>query len=102
MSGAVFFIVFKPGKTGANEVIPMGSNQEVHMKERVLKALEGIRPALQADGGDVELVAIENGVVKLRLTGACGSCPMSTYTLKEGVERRLKAEVPEVVRVEPV
>jgi len=70
------------------------------MEERVRAALDKIRPALQQDGGDVELVAIEGGVVKVRLVGACGGCPMSQLTLTQGVERILKAEVPEVERVE--
>lgn len=72
------------------------------MKEQVQTALDKIRPALQADGGDVELVDIEDGVVKVRLVGACAGCPMSQLTLANGVERVLKQEVPEVVRVEPV
>jgi len=73
------------------------------LKEKVEKALKGIRPALQADGGDVELIDVtEDGVVKLRLKGACGCCPMSTYTLKLGIEQRLKEEVPEVKTVEQV
>ncbi|MFA5008007.1 MAG: NifU family protein [Candidatus Omnitrophota bacterium] len=73
------------------------------LKEKVEKALKGIRPALQADGGDVELVEVtEDGVVKLRLKGACGCCPMSTYTLKLGIEQRLKEEIPEVKTVEQV
>ncbi|NQT28074.1 MAG: NifU family protein [Candidatus Omnitrophica bacterium] len=73
------------------------------MKEKVEKALEEIRPALQADGGNVELVDVsEDGVVKVRLTGACGCCPMSTYTLKMGIEQRLKEAVPEVKEVEQV
>lgn len=70
------------------------------MEERVRAALDKIRPALQQDGGDVELVAVEGGVVKVRLVGACGGCPMSQLTLTQGVERILKAEVPEVERVE--
>jgi len=69
------------------------------MKEKVEKALNRIRPALQADGGDVELVGIEDGIVKVRLTGACGGCPMSQMTLKMGIERHLKKEVPEVKSV---
>ena len=69
------------------------------MKEKVVKALEHIRPALQADGGDVELVNIEGGVVMVRLTGACGSCPMATMTLKNGVESILKREVPGIKEV---
>jgi Fe-S cluster biogenesis protein NfuA len=73
------------------------------MKERVEKSLERIRPALQADGGDVELVEVtEDGVVKVRLVGACRGCPMSQLTLANGVERVVKEDVPEVVRVEAV
>ncbi|MDY6827118.1 MAG: NifU family protein [Bacillota bacterium] len=70
------------------------------MKEQVEKALEKIRPALQRDGGDVELVEVgEDGVVKVKLTGACGGCPMSTITLKQGIERVLKQEVDTVKEV---
>jgi len=70
------------------------------MKERIEKALDKIRPMLQADGGDVELVEVTpEGVVKLKLTGSCGCCPMSQMTLKMGVERILKQEVPEVKEV---
>ncbi len=72
------------------------------MKEKVEKALEKIRPSLQADGGNIELVDVADGVVKVRLTGACGACPMSQMTLKMGVERALKQQVPEVKRVEAV
>ncbi len=71
------------------------------MRELVEKALEKIRPALQRDGGDIELVDIkEDGVVQVRLTGACGGCPMSQMTLKMGVEKALKQEVPGVTRVD--
>jgi Fe-S cluster biogenesis protein NfuA len=69
------------------------------MKEKVEAALNKIRPALMADGGDVELVDVTDGVVKVRLTGACGGCPMSQMTLKMGIERHLKKEVPEVKEV---
>lgn len=70
------------------------------MKERVEKVLDLIRPMLQADGGDVELVDVsENGVVSVKLTGACGSCPMSTMTLKMGIERNLMEQIPEVKEV---
>ncbi|MEJ2738363.1 MAG: NifU family protein [Dehalococcoidia bacterium] len=69
------------------------------MKEKVIEALSEIRPALQADGGDVELVDIDDGVVKVRLKGACGSCPMSTMTLKNGIERLLKERVPDVKEI---
>jgi len=72
------------------------------VKERVAEVLNKIRPALQADGGDVELVDVIDGVVKVRLVGACAGCPMSQLTLSNGVERVLKEEIPEVVRVEPV
>ena len=66
------------------------------MKEKVEAALEKIRPSLRADGGDVELVDVKDGIVTVRLTGACGSCPMSTMTLRMGVERVIKQEVPEI------
>ena len=69
------------------------------MKEKVEAALNKVRPALQADGGDVELVDVTDGVVKVRLTGACGGCPMSQMTLKMGIERHLKKELPEVKEV---
>ena len=69
------------------------------MREQVEAALSKIRPALQADGGDVDLVDVSDGVVTLRLTGACGGCPMSTLTLKMGIERVLREEVPEVKEV---
>ncbi len=69
------------------------------MKDKVQKALDKIRPHLQADGGDVDLVEVKGGVVKVRLTGACGGCPMATMTLKNGIERALKEEVPEVKEV---
>jgi len=66
------------------------------MRERVEKALNSIRPYLTADGGNVELIDVTGDTVKLRLTGACGTCPMSTMTLKHLVERTLKEQVPEV------
>ena len=66
------------------------------MKDKVEAALQKIRPALRADGGDVELVDVKDGVATVRLTGACGSCPMSTMTLRMGVERVIKEEVPEI------
>ncbi len=72
------------------------------MRESVEKVLQKIRPSLQADGGDIELIDIQDGVVKVKLTGACGGCPMSQMTLKMGVERTLKEEVPEVKGVEAV
>lgn len=72
------------------------------MKEKVNAELEKIRPSLNADGGDVELVDVVDGVVKVRLKGACAGCPMSTMTLKNGVERFLKEQLPEVKSVEQV
>lgn len=72
------------------------------MRPDVERVLGKIRPALQADGGDVELVDVDGGVVKVRLTGACGGCPMATVTLKNGIEALLKEEIPSVQRVESV
>lgn len=69
------------------------------MKEKVNKALDKIRPSLMADGGNVELVDVVDGVVKVRLTGACCGCPMSQMTLKMGIERLLKQELPEIQEV---
>jgi Fe-S cluster biogenesis protein NfuA len=73
------------------------------MKEQVEKVLDEVRPSLQADGGNVELVDIsEDGIVKVRLTGACGTCPMSTLTLKMAIEKTLKDRIPSVKAVEQV
>lgn len=72
------------------------------LRERVEKSLEGIRPALQLDGGDVQLVDIEDGVVKVQLQGACHGCPMAAMTLQMGIERMLKKDVPEITGVEAV
>jgi Fe-S cluster biogenesis protein NfuA len=74
------------------------------MKDKVREALDKVRPMLQQDGGDVELVDVdtETGVVSVRLTGACKGCPMSQITLKAGIERYLQSEVPEVSSVEAV
>ncbi len=70
------------------------------MKEKIEAALEKVRPFLQRDGGDVELVEVtEDGVVKVKLTGACGGCPMATMTLKHGVERAIREDVPEIKSV---
>ncbi len=73
---------------------------ELH--EQVQEVLDKLRPFLQRDGGDCELVDIEDGVVKLRLMGACGSCPSSTITLKAGIERALTEEIPEIKEVQQV
>ncbi len=73
------------------------------LRERVLDALETVRPYLKADGGDVELVEVkEDGIVEVRLTGACIGCPMSQMTLRAGIERALMRDVPEIKRVEAV
>ncbi|HOX55218.1 MAG: NifU family protein [Candidatus Omnitrophica bacterium] len=73
------------------------------MKDKVEAVLKKVRPMLEADGGDVELVEVtKDGVVKVKLTGACGCCPMSQMTLKMGIEQLLKREVPEVKSVEAV
>ena len=72
------------------------------LKERVEEAIEKLRPYLQRDGGDVELVDVKDGVVKVKLTGACVGCPMAQMTLKGSVERVIKQMVPEVSRVEAV
>jgi len=75
----------------------------MEMEQDVRNALDEIRPALQADGGDVELVEVtENGVVRVRLQGACQGCPMSAMTLRNGIERVIKEQVPGVVEVESV
>jgi len=72
------------------------------VEKKVQKALDEIRPNLQADGGDVEFVAFEKGTVKVRLQGHCAGCPMSQMTLKQGIENFLKKTIPEVVKVENV
>jgi Fe-S cluster biogenesis protein NfuA len=79
-------------KTGMSETI----------EKRVQAALAEIKPQIQADGGDIDLVAVENNIVKVRLRGACVGCPMSALTLKQGVERLIKAKVPEIQSVEAV
>ena len=67
------------------------------LEKRIKTALQQVRPMLQADGGDVEFVSVsENAVVSVRLTGACGSCPMAQMTLKNGIEKYLKQEIPEL------
>ncbi len=72
------------------------------MKEQIEEAIKKIRPMLQADGGDVEFVDVDDGVVKVRLQGACAGCPMSQMTVKNGIERLLKQEIPEIKSVESV
>lgn len=69
------------------------------MLDRVAAVIDELRPALQSDGGDVELISVEDGVVTVELTGACIGCPMSTMTLKMGLEREIRKAVPEVLEV---
>ena len=72
------------------------------MNEKIKAAIDKIRPSLQMDGGDIDLVGVEGNIVKVKLKDACGSCPMSTMTLKMGVERIIKEMVPEIESVEAV
>ncbi len=72
------------------------------LREKVEKVLGELRPQLQADGGDIEFLGMDKGVVKVRLKGACAGCPMSTMTLKMGVERHLRAKIPGIVRVDAI
>jgi Fe-S cluster biogenesis protein NfuA len=72
------------------------------IEKRVQKALDEIRPQIQADGGDIEFVAVENKTLKVRLRGACAGCPMAAMTLKQGVETLVKQRVPEISKVEAV
>lgn len=72
------------------------------MKDRVEQVINRIRPAVQMDGGDIELVSVESGVVKLRLVGSCHGCPSSMMTLRAGIERAIRAEVPDIIGVEAV
>jgi len=69
------------------------------MEDKIKSVLDRVRPALQADGGDVEFIDFNDGVVTVRLKGACGSCPMATITLKQGIESRLREAIPEVKSV---
>jgi Fe-S cluster biogenesis protein NfuA len=76
--------------------------EDIFMKEKVQAALDKVRPSLQADGGDVELVEVtDDGIVKVQLQGACKGCPMSQITLRDGIEKFLKKEIPEIQAVEP-
>jgi Fe-S cluster biogenesis protein NfuA len=72
------------------------------IEDRVQKAIQELRPNLQADGGDIELLGVEKGIVKVKLKGACAGCPMSTMTIQWGVEKFLKKKIPEIVKVEAV
>ncbi len=72
------------------------------IEDKVQRALQELRPNLQADGGDIELLGVEKGIVKVKLKGACAGCPMSTMTIQWGVENFLKKKIPEIVKVEAV
>ena len=88
-----------PGTTEAGVGAPA---EDEALRARVEDALDTIRPAIAMDGGNVELLDIEDGVVTLRMMGACGGCPMSTMTLKQGIEQRLREMVPGIVRVDAI
>jgi Fe-S cluster biogenesis protein NfuA len=96
------FVYFVVKSKYALTLIPVKlmTKGEAIMREKVEEAINKIRPMLQADGGDVELVDVQEGVVTVRLQGACAGCPMSQMTLKNGIEKILKEEIPEVVSVE--
>ena len=72
------------------------------VEDKVQKVIQELRPNLQADGGDIELLGVEDGIVKVKLKGACAGCPMSTMTVKWGVENFLKKKIPEIVRVKAI
>ena len=81
-------------------MIRMPQRTESKLRKRVAAVLDLIRPAIQGDGGDIELIDVaENGVVQVRFRGACVGCPSSSMTLKEGIERNLKEQIPEVTEV---
>jgi Fe-S cluster biogenesis protein NfuA len=98
----VTFVTFVVKSKYTFTLIPLKllSKGDTNMREKVEEAINKIRPMLQADGGDVELVDVQEGVVTVRLQGACAGCPMSQMTLKNGIEKILKKEIPEVVSVE--
>jgi Fe-S cluster biogenesis protein NfuA len=83
---------------------PVEGNEAMTIVDRIEDALDGIRPALRQDGGDVELVDFDagEGLVRLRLVGACSACPISTMTVKQGIERRIRTAIPEVREVQAV
>lgn len=83
--------------------IPIFLQERQMINEDVKKAIEDVRPSLKADGGDIELVSVsEDGIVKVKLKGACHGCPMAQVTLKQGVEKYIKSKVPSVVSVDAV
>jgi Fe-S cluster biogenesis protein NfuA len=93
-------LVLGTGRRDGGREAKKNGKEQVMLKESVQKALNDIRPSLQADGGDVELVDVSDaGVVKVKLTGACRGCPMGMQTLKMGIEKQLKQKVPQVTEV---
>jgi Fe-S cluster biogenesis protein NfuA len=93
----------KPGLVLLIIINDLEGEHNVELKEKVEQSLNKVRPALQADGGDVKLLEVtDDGIVRLSLTGACAGCPMSTMTLKMGIERKLMEDIPEVKAVESV
>lgn len=96
-------IEFSETKEGATEgAVGTTEADEEALYEQVEEALDTVRPAIAMDGGNVELLDIEDGVVTLRMMGACGGCPMSTMTLKQGIEQRLREMVPGIERVDAI
>jgi Fe-S cluster biogenesis protein NfuA len=100
-TGSVFYTTSKwMGKQKYYQPrVPRKQLRRSKMREDIQTVLNRIRPALQADGGDVELIDVTDGVVSVRLTGACGGCPMATMTLKQGIERVLREQLPDVKEV---
>jgi len=91
------------GATPETQVAVAGpAAADTDLKERVEKVLDTIRPAIAMDGGAVELLDVRDGVVTVRHLGACGGCPMSSMTLKRGIEQRIKAAIPEITRVDAI
>ena len=86
----------------SNQNLKLVNYMSEPVESRVKKALEQVRPQLQADGGDIEYVGFDNGIVKVKLKGSCSGCPMSAMTLQWGVENFLKKQIPEVKKVESV
>ena len=80
----------------------MSESQQASLRARVEECLERLRPALQADGGDIELVEVDSGVARIKMVGACGGCPMSMMTLKVGIEAALVEAIPEITSVEAI
>lgn len=88
--------------TNETDIQPVATTDDTALRALIEEALDTIRPAIAMDGGNVELLDIEEGVVTIRMMGACGGCPMSTMTLKQGIEQRLREMVPGIVRVDAI